>query len=319
MQNLGWDWHFVMLLMGPVILSLFYFEKREYIVSLIIFLLTDVSTAYINQGLNYNSLLNMTMRLLALIAAGEVVVHHKKNSSLSIKKLQKSEQRFKNLLNYSYDWEYFIDTGGRIEYSSPSCIFQTQYSAEEFIKNPKLLLDIVAEEDLEAVKKHYEGELTGEQQKPIQFKIYKKNGDYRIIRHTCSPVQENGKFIGVRVTNRNATDRWNSEQKLKEREKKYRYIFENLVDVYYRTSIDGKIELVSPSVEKISGYKVKELVGKNAAVLYADPEGREKFIELIMKQGELKNYETKFKDKNGDIKILSFNNKLIYENGKPVG
>ena len=52
---------------------------------------------------------------------------------------------------------------------------------------------------------------------------------------------------------------------------KYRGIFENIQDVYYETSLDGVIQEISPSVEKISPYKRENLLDTEVDQFYFSP------------------------------------------------
>nr|HOO91285.1 PAS domain S-box protein [Syntrophales bacterium] len=65
-----------------------------------------------------------------------------------------------------------------------------------------------------------------------------------------------GASIGIAVIRKRAVE------SLRESEEKYRLHFENVTDIIY--SVDEKLHIlsISPSVEKILGYKPKELVGK---------------------------------------------------------
>ena len=61
-------------------------------------------------------------------------------------------------------------------------------------------------------------------------------------------------------------------------------MFNSLVEVYSRVSIDGVIELVSPSVERITGYKPEELIGKRTIELYQYKEKREEIIRELLEK-----------------------------------
>lgn len=52
------------------------------------------------------------------------------------------------------------------------------------------------------------------------------------------------------------------EEALKENEEKYRLYFENISDVIYFLDTDFRLLSISPTVEKILGYKPEELIGK---------------------------------------------------------
>ena len=236
-----------------------------------------------------------------------------------LKQLEEDKRKFENLLNYTYDWEYWLEPDGKIGYTSPSCFEQTGYTAEEFINNPDLLYQIVHDEDKEKFKKHVsEVQHSGAHGK-IEFRIIMKSGKMHVLRHTCQAIYDGDNFIGRRITNRNSTDRWKAEKKLKASEKEYKSIFNSLIDVYYRIKLDGTVENVSPSVEKISGYKREDILGKNAASFYVDPELREKLFRETLAKGGINNFEIEMKDGTGKIKTVSMNNKLVYDvNGVPI-
>ncbi|MBF0395662.1 MAG: response regulator [Desulfobacterales bacterium] len=105
-----------------------------------------------------------------------------------------------------------------------------------------------------------------------------------------------------------------ARQKLKESEGKYRTLFENLQEVFYRADNDGKIIMASPSVEKIIGYTVKEIIGKNIALdLYAYPESREQLLKLLKVTGCIEDYEIQLKRKDGAIIWVSVNSHIYYK------
>jgi len=304
----------------PIALSVSIFEDRTYLIFSFLLALAALFTSYIlfPERIVYDMEF-LIGSLILLIVFSEIILFLVERNKKIREKLIESEKKFKRLLNYTYDWEYWIKPDGSIGYSSPSCLKQTGYSPEEFQENKNLILEIVHPDDRALMENHLKN-LTTPNAGKIQFRIVTKNGKIRMIRHTCQPIfDEEGNYIGRRASNRNATDRWRAEQALIESEKKYRRIFENLLDVYYRTDLDGTLEIISPSIESISKYKAKELIGKNVRLFYKNKEERERFIEKILKEGRLTDYEVEFRDKDGQIGTLSFNCQLIKdENGKPV-
>ena len=61
---------------------------------------------------------------------------------------------------------------------------------------------------------------------------------------------------------RDIRERKKVEDALKKSEIKYRTIFNNVQDIFYQTDNTGKIIEISPSIERYSGYKASELIGK---------------------------------------------------------
>jgi len=99
---------------------------------------------------------------------------------------------------------------------------------------------------------------------------------------------------------------------------KHRQIFENILDVYFETSLDGTLLEVSPSVEQISLYSQDELKGQNLFSIYKDISQRDECIKLLLEFGFLKDQEIQLLNKDGDTHYCSVNAKLVIDhNGDP--
>ena len=61
--------------------------------------------------------------------------------------LRESEERYRTVANFTYDWEYWISPERCFIYCSPSCERITGYRAEEFEKDPDLLKAITHPDD----------------------------------------------------------------------------------------------------------------------------------------------------------------------------
>jgi len=130
--------------------------------------------------------------------------------------LQESEEKFHTVSDFTYDWEYWIDPKEKLIYISPSCKRITGYSAKEFIQNPQLLTEIVHPDDAVIVKNHIHKVLGTGEIEPIEFRIITKNKEERWIGHVCQAVYDKNLVnIGQRSSNRDITERKQSEEKLK--------------------------------------------------------------------------------------------------------
>ncbi|WDP92490.1 MAG: response regulator [Desulfobacter sp.] len=100
--------------------------------------------------------------------------------------------------------------------------------------------------------------------------------------------------------------------------KKYRRIFDNILDVYFETSLDGTILEISPSIEQVCGYSRDELLGTPIHRLYHRPEKRQLFVEHIVRETHTPEYEIRLRDKTGKAAVCSANARLIRDNlGEP--
>lgn len=95
--------------------------------------------------------------------------------------------------------------------------------------------------------------------------------------------------------------------RLEERLRSYRELFEQLIDVVYRTDADGVLELISPSCESVFGYTPQQLVGQNVRDFYVDPSRRDALLQELATKGTVSNFEAQLRRKDGSLCWLSTN------------
>jgi PAS domain S-box-containing protein len=109
-----------------------------------------------------------------------------------------------------------------------------------------------------------------------------------------------------------------ADQILRESELKYRSLFENVQDVFYQTDLEGKFLEISPSIKQFMELTREEIFNHNIGDFYENPKDRLKMLNLIIQNGELRDYELKLRMKTGIIKYASINARLILDSqGKP--
>jgi PAS domain S-box-containing protein len=95
--------------------------------------------------------------------------------------------------------------------------------------------------------------------------------------------------------------------------------FENLHDVYCRTDVEGNIVLASPSAERIFGYSVGELLGRNLTQDFCvNPEDRVRFLALMEAGGRVREFETQLRRKDGSVVWISINATYLTDSGGKV-
>ncbi len=104
---------------------------------------------------------------------------------------------------------------------------------------------------------------------------------------------------GLQATVEMAVYRHKMEKLLRRSEEKYRTLFEESRDAIYMTSRDGAVLDVNRSFLDLFGYDEEEINGLDIAEIYADAGGRKVFQESIEKEGSVKDYETRYRRKDG--------------------
>lgn len=146
-------------------------------------------------------------------------------------------------------------------------------------------------------------------------------GSKKWVSSTKLPIfNEKNKIIGTFGISRDVTAQIEAEKSLKESEEKYRSIFENIQDVYYRTSRDGIITEISPSIEKYSGYKRAEVIGSPVNRFYYRQKDRENLIKKLKTDGVVSDFEIRLANKDDKIVHTSVSATIIRDQtGEVVG
>jgi PAS domain S-box-containing protein len=136
--------------------------------------------------------------------------------------LRQSEEKFRTIADWTYDWEKWLDPQGNVAYSSPSCERMTGYTPEEFTTDPGLLVRIVHPDDRQFYTEHHRiiheasaGPVT------VEYRIISRDGSEHWIEHVCRPlVGSDGRYLGRRISNRDITQRKQNERMIVEQHQK---------------------------------------------------------------------------------------------------
>ena len=101
--------------------------------------------------------------------------------------------------------------------------------------------------------------------KPMEFEeaVSLKDGEHTYISIKFKIYDATGKTSGICGMSTDITERKRSHEALKASEEKYREHFQFANDVIYSLNLDTTIADISPSVERVLGYKPEELIGKS--------------------------------------------------------
>ena len=125
------------------------------------------------------------------------------------------------------------------------------------------------------------------------------------------PVKnEKGEIIGAMEVTMDITEIENLKKKMSETDRNYKFIVDNISDVVFQQDKNLKITYVSPSVEKLTGYSVEEIMNMNLLDLMT-PESYKRGVENFNKY-----YEASVRDMVSEILLSSGYIVLRAKNGE---
>jgi PAS domain S-box-containing protein len=149
-----------------------------------------------------------------------------------------------------------------------------------------------------------------------EHRLVRRDGKIRYIIIRISASRSNGdSCYRSHGSMQDITDTKEVLDALRESEKKYRDILENIQDVYYRADATGKLVLASPSALRVFGYdSLNELYGRDIAItMYFDPCERETLLAEINQKGMIVDREVTLKKKDGSPVEVSTSSHKYYD------
>jgi PAS domain S-box-containing protein len=247
--------------------------------------------------------------------------------------LRESEIKYRTVANNTYDWEFWLDPEGRFLYSSPSCQRITGYSQEDFKADPGLHHRLIHPDDRATFNNHLH---EAENKRTIS------NGEWRFVRpdgiecwisHVCQPVfSDDGRYLGVRGSNRDITERKRAEEALQraneeleqrvqertselsaevsERKQASRYarsLLEASLDPLVTISADGKITDVNEATVKVTGVAREELITTDFSNYFTEPQKAREGYQQVFARGFVTDYPLTIRHSSGRLTDVLYN------------
>ena len=202
------------------------------------------------------------------------------------------------LFQSSNDLMMYIDKFGKLLKINKAGLAFSGFSEEEVIgKMFWKLPGVFSTHNAPKYLKVFKNALKGKPTRNFVGKLDDKSGKTHIMDFSAFPVKENKKLKYVFVVAKELTEQ-------KETESRYRLITENTDDLIAvaKFSLNPKYTYISPSHEKIMGYKPEELLGK-PCLFFVHPDDKKKLISLLRKYVSAKGKKL-FTGKDSDVNAI---------------
>ncbi len=226
-------------------------------------------------------------------------------------KLIRSKENYRMLIDNMGEGIGITDFNEVFQFANPSA--EAIFGVERSGLVNRSLNEFIRGKITEKVKEETHNRKKG-QISQYDIEIRREDGKIRNLLVTATPqVNEHGKITGTLGIFRDITERKHHEEEIRDSEKKYRAIVDNMQDVYFRSDAEGNLIMVSPSGVDLMEYdSMDELLGKNIiSDLFLRPTDSKKFLETLRKQKVVKNYEMTLRTKTGKP-IIVLNSSSFY-------
>jgi diguanylate cyclase (GGDEF)-like protein/PAS domain S-box-containing protein len=174
-------------------------------------------------------------------------------------RVRHSEERYRALTQYSSDLVTVMETRGIVRYQSPAIERMLGYSQEELLG--KNAFDYVHPDDRQTVRTAFDEGLKDPGLHPSEeYRFRHKDGSWRWLESVGTNLIREPGVGGYVVNSRDITGRKETEDRLREAEKRYRMLVERIPAITYIQEISSPSETVyvSPQVTDIMGYTPEE-------------------------------------------------------------
>ncbi len=159
------------------------------------------------------------------------------------------------------------------------------------------------------------GELRG-----LESQVYRKDGSLIWISENVRAVRDqDGHLLHYEGTVQDATDRRKAEEDLRLSEERFNKAFRSSPEgITISTLSDGRYLEANDSFLQMMGYERNQLIGKTAVELnmWANPEARSALIRKFQTDHLVREYETSFRNKAGEVRLVQISGEAIELQGQ---
>ena len=130
-----------------------------------------------------------------------------------------TDQCFKAIADYTYDWEVWVAPTGRVLWTNPAIIRVTGFSIKELMAMSDYPTCLIYKDDRDRMVRAFRSALEGSTGNDVEFRIERKDGKIIWAAMSWQPIYDDkGNSLGHRESIRDITTRKKAEQALEKAE-----------------------------------------------------------------------------------------------------
>jgi two-component system, cell cycle sensor histidine kinase and response regulator CckA len=270
--------------------------------------LEDEFSSTLSQGARW---IGRTLSLITLLASGLLLLIGVGLSSVVLKQIRNSEEKYRNLIDTANDAILVFDAETRL-------ILEANSKAGEVLGIPEhQLVGMPESRFYPAQADKTRSPLLTPNTAPghsRELELLRADGTPVPVEVSASAAEVNGRPAVLGIF-RDIRDRLEAAASLRRSEERFSYLIQNLSDVITVVAVDGTMLYHSPSIERVAGYKPSELLGRSLLALVHpedEPAVRAALERVTLKVGSAAPPEYRFRRKDGSwVWLESVGNNLL--------
>ncbi|UCF90274.1 MAG: PAS domain S-box protein [Desulfobacterales bacterium] len=208
----------------------------------------------------------------------------------SQRKLEESRQKYSDLFD--------LAPTGYFTLGQNALILDANLTGANMLRTPRNALkglpltDFIAAECQDAFYAHCRQSLETKERQTCEIKMKKKDGTPFYAQLESIAVEDSERnFSQLRTVISDITERKQTEEKLRNSEKRYRNLFDGIPMGLYRTNPEGRIMNINPAMVELLGYPDRDTLLQTATIeTYMRATDRQRLQILLEEQGFVRNF-----------------------------
>ncbi|HEX7364991.1 MAG TPA: PAS domain S-box protein [Dehalococcoidia bacterium] len=173
--------------------------------------------------------------------------------------LRQSEERYRTILNEMQDNYFEVDLAGHYTYVNDTLCQGLKTTRDKLI-GESFKFSSNEDDAKKLYKAFHQTYLTGEPTRSLIYTFVGKDGSSGFGELSAFPIRnEKGQITGFRGVSKDVTERKRMEEALRQSEKRYRTILEEMQESYFETDLKGNYTLFNDAQCRQVGYTREEM------------------------------------------------------------
>jgi len=237
-------------------------------------------------------------------------------------KLKNSEERYRNIVEFSPDGIITMNKRGMITSANKAFVDMTGYEKNEVLDIHFTKLPTFIHQNFSTYYDLFSKVIKNDLVSSLEVKWKNNKGQIRIGEAKTRILQEDGKKSGIQAIIRDITDKKQQQDVIRESELKYRRLIQHSSDAIYVLA-GSRFEMINPKFTELFGYTTKELLDPKfnfMQLIHPNSQDhiRNRADKVAAGQKVKPSYEFTALHKNGTELECEVNVSYIRFNGKPA-